>query len=192
MGTFNDVLESLRLALVRLERLLPSLFPRPNYDEPIEENPMNLEVQQEKENLIYDTALSFLGKDASPLDTVPDRVACVDSLTRILKKALLESNFPILDATEELAMYLLKSPSWMQVTTPKKGDVVVAVSTYRGGERVYGHCWVVGQNLAPDGTLWLMSNNSDGGKWEVNGTLGSCIRLYKERKGLEVLYFAPM
>lgn len=42
-----------------------------------------------------------------------------------------------------------------------------------------GHIFVIGKNKAPDGSLWLMSNNSKTGKWDAHWTLKEALQHYK-------------
>lgn len=127
-------------------------------------------------------ALKWIGKDASPLDSVPDELACVDSLTRIISHV---RPFPIYDGTYELLQYLKMSPHWRSTLNPDAGNVIVS-ATGTGNNLIRGHCGI----LNGDGRI--MSNTSKTGKWELNYTIQSWVKRFRQQGGMAIYYFEPL
>lgn len=140
---------------------------------------------------LYEEAVKVLGTDVSPQDIAVDEVGCVESLSRLLQRAYPDLRFPTLLSTRSLYDYLLTSPSFIQVDSPQYGDIILSVTGTGNGTIFNGHCGVVGQYTSHDKTLWVMSNDSFSGTWEVNFTIGSWKRRYVDRGGMELLLFRP-
>lgn len=125
-----------------------------------ESNIGGLSTNREK---LYDTAYSFLGRDASPRDLADDEFGCAESVNAVYKAAFGKE---IGGDLSTLRMYqaLLNSPDFVQIDSPLFGDVIISPTTYA---RVpVGHVGIVGK--------WqVMSNDSRSGKWEANYTLQS-------------------
>lgn len=123
---------------------------------------------------LYDTAYSFLGRDASPKDLAPDDLGCAESVNAVYKAAF---GREIGGDLSTLRMYsaLLNSLDFIKVDAPLYGDMIISPTTY--AKVPVGHVGIVGK--------WqIMSNNSNNGKWEAHYTLDS----WKLRYGF-VRYF---
>lgn len=112
---------------------------------------------------LYETAVSFLGQDASPLDKAPDNLACVESLEQVYYKAFGEY---IGGGVSTLRLYhaLKNNKKFVKVTSPIAGDIILS-PTGMASKKTHitnGHTGVCGQNGR------IMSNNSSNGKWEQN------------------------
>lgn len=147
-----------------------------------------IQTMPSKSDKLYDTAISFLGKDASPDDLANDMEGCAESVSDVIRTAFPEMNFPTLLSTRTLFDYLRKSPSFVQVSTLTKGDIIISVTGT--GILTHGHTGICGKNESPDGSYWIMSNNSFTGTWEANYSLNSWNRYFRDKGGLSTVYFA--
>lgn len=112
--------------------------------------------------LLYNTALDYIGVDASPADLVDDVVGCAESVTQILRKVV--PTTPIITGTWTLDRHLARSRHWVLVGSPMPGDVVIS-PTGTGNGSIRGHVGIVGKNQV------IMSNDSYSGKWMANYTI---------------------
>lgn len=114
-------------------------------------------------NKLYETALSFIGQDASPLDKAPDEYGCVESLEQVYFKAFGEY---IGGGVSTLRLYhaLVNNKKFVKVTSPIAGDIILSPTgmATQPSNIKNGHCGIIGQNGK------IMSNNSFNGKWEAN------------------------
>lgn len=145
----------------------------------------------DKEDVLYQTAHSFLGQDASPSDVAPDEYACAESVSRVLQHAFPGIHFPLLTGTYDLLHHLQNTPAFVEVQTPQYGCVIVSATGTGNGTIANGHTGIVGKNEGPDGTYWIMSNDSRNGIWSVNYTLGTWKAYYSLRGGMVAHYFLP-
>jgi hypothetical protein len=137
-----------------------------------------LEKLMQKKTLLS-VAESQLGKDVTPKDTVPDDVACVDTLTTIMR--MYDPTVPYMVSTIALNDWLPKN-GYALVSDTQEGDIIVSPTS---GKKI-GHCGV----LFEDGII--ASNNSFGinaGKFTKNYTLASWSRYYKDKLGLPVFIY---
>lgn len=138
---------------------------------------------------LYDTAYSLLGTDASPSDLAPDAFGCAETVSDIVRAALPDLKFPLLVSTRDMYLYLLRSPSFDQVDTPDFGDIIISPTGFGNGNLENGHTGIVGKNLSPDGSPYIISNDSRTGTLEVNFTLNSWRRFYNAHGGFPVVFF---
>ena len=144
------------------------------------ENPI---LNREK---LYNTAVSFLGTDASPMDEAPDMLACADSVEEIHFQTFGEyiSGSKTLST---LAMWrkLLKDSTFEKIVTePMKGDIVISpTGTSRFGGSYIGHVGIVGDANK------VMSNSSKSGKFEQNYTVLSWKNSFGVKRGFPVYFF---
>jgi hypothetical protein len=73
-----------------------------------------------------------------------------------------------------------KSDLWEEILEPEAGCVVVYPTGAIPPQSPLknGHIFICGKNNSPDGTKWLMSNNSTTGKWDAHWTLKSAHSYY--------------
>lgn len=138
---------------------------------------------------LYDVAFSFLGKDASPRDLAPDEYGCAETVSDIVAAAFPELRFPTVLSTRELFDHLTRSPSFEQIAELEPGCIIVSVTGTGNGLVANGHTGVVGKHLAPDGSLWIMSNNSRSGTFEANYSVNSWRRYYETKGGMPTHFF---
>ena len=133
---------------------------------------------QRKSETIYQTALNYLGVDASPSDLVDDVVGCAESVTTILKKHI---NMPTITGTYSLLEYMNRSGNFARVDIPMVGNIVIS-PTGMGDGSIRGHVGIMGKNDV------IMSNDSRTGKWMGNYTIKTWRERYS-RKGKMPVYF---
>lgn len=138
---------------------------------------------------LYDTAFSFIGKDASPRDLAPDEYGCAETVSSVIQAAFPELRFPTVLSTRELFAHISNSPSFQQLTEPEPGCIILSVTGAGNGRVGNGHTGVVGKNAAADGTPWIMSNDSRTGTWEANFTLAGWRRYYEAKGGMPTHFF---
>lgn len=114
-------------------------------------------------NKLYQTALTFIGQDASPKDIAPDEYGCVESLEQVYFKAFGEY---IGGGVSTLRLYnaLKNNKKFVKVTSTLPGDIILSPTgmATKKTNITNGHTGVCGQNGK------IMSNNSRTGKWEQN------------------------
>lgn len=152
---------------------------------------MKLKIMDSHRNDLYETAFKALGTDASPSDNAPDEYGCAESESNIIRKALPELRFPIFTSTIALYRHLLNSPSFVQVSEPSYGCIILSVTGSGNGSVLNGHTGIVGIRNSPDGTPWIMSNDSRNGIWSVNYTLKTWKAFYEVRGGMPTHFFLP-
>lgn len=123
---------------------------------------------------------SCIGKDVTPMDNVPDEVACAETVSTLVRKVYPDFPFHVSTANMDKA---LQSPTsnWMLVDVPEAGDIVISPTV---GKKI-GHVGIcMGNNF-------IASNNSFGvnrGLFTKNYSVLSWNNVYK-KKGLEVKYY---
>ena len=132
-------------------------------------------------NTLYQSALSFLGRDASPSDHAPDMVGCADSVSAVIQKVL--PDFPTITGTYTLYSKLSADPRFRRVSIPMPGAIIISPTGLGDTERLAnGHVGIMGMGDT------IMSNNSYGGLWEQNYTIASWKARYGAA-GYPMLYF---
>ncbi len=138
---------------------------------------------------LYDTAFSFIGKDASPADLAADEYGCAETVSDIIQAAFPELRFPTVLSTHELYDHLLRSPSFEQITEPEPGCIILSVTGTGNGRVANGHTGIIGMHAAPDGSPWIMSNDSRNGLWTANYSLDSWKKYYEAKGGMPTHFF---
>lgn len=166
-----------------LESFLKNFMPN------VEDNPQDLPMNQDYADRLYKVAFASIGIDVSPDDVADDRLGCMESVSQILKQAFPELNFPLIVSTREAFMYFASSPSFREIGTPKKGAIIINVTGTGNGKVGNGHVGICGKNLAKDGTVNIMSNNSNTGKWDVFYSLTRWNKYYRDLGGMPTHFF---
>ena len=143
-------------------------------------------VSQLRADLLYKYAKEAIGTDSSPEDNAPDEYGCVDSATAIIQKVL--PFIPRMVSTIRFDEYMAGSGAFQKINTIEPKCIIVSV-TGSGNGSIVGHTGIVGKNTAPDGSLWIMSNDSRSGLWQANFTHSSWIKRYVLRGGLKTNYY---
>lgn len=140
-------------------------------------------VPKSNREKILETAKKYIGKDASPLDNVPDEVGCADSCSRVVNEAI--GDFPIIVSTAALYISLKSNPRFKQSTELKAGSIIVSPTGYGNGS-IRGHTGIIGDNEV------IMSNDSATGQWQENYTIGTWVKRYRKVGGLPLYVFEPI
>lgn len=112
---------------------------------------------------IYETALAFIGRDASPSDFAPDEYGCAETVSNILIKA--GCDLPVLISTTELNRVLKNSSRWKSIPLAEAdaGDVIMSPTGMGGRNGVsHGHTGIF---FSP---LLIASNDSYTGNFRQN------------------------
>lgn len=142
---------------------------------------------------LYQAAFDSLDTDASPSDVAPDEYGCAESVWTLIRQALkLKLGAAPILSTKLLLIALRQSKYFMQVQEPLPGDIIICATGTGNGTLLWGHCGIVGRNTAPDGSVWIMSNDSVSGTFKVNYTLKSWTRHYYLKGGFPINYFRPV
>ena len=133
---------------------------------------------------LYEVACSALGTDASPENLARPEVACAETVTYLI--SLVDSNIQWTNrlATFHMRKDMLRGKNFESVTHPRKGSIVLSATDWdKNGNINVGHVGIyMGDNQ-------IASNNSYTGIFDKNYSLDSWTRYFKDRKGLDVLYF---
>lgn len=130
--------------------------------------------------LLSDEARKWLGRDASPLNSAPQELACAESVSNIAHNALgtLPAN---VISTVVLCAILKQSGRFRAILEPKEGCIVVSPTE--------------GTNIGHTGIFitdsQIASNDSRNGLFESNYSFSSWIAYFKFRKGLHIYIFEP-
>ncbi len=197
-GSLKEVWEAIKYFWnIYFEGLLLNWLP--DTDIKPEDRPMNQEPPKpdvvppiqppSNRQKLYDVAYAAVGTDVTPRDSVPDELACASCVSRLIQKALPEMNFPAVDSTRGLFDYMSKSPSFRGVQVASRGTIIIAVTGTGNGNIPHGHCGIVGKNLSPDGTLYVMSNDSASGFWRPNFTIQKFKNYFRDRGGYPLHFF---
>ena len=132
---------------------------------------------------LYETALSFLGSDASPLDEAPDEYGCADSVSKVVLKAF-PGAIKGSVSTAELYKQLCGSPAFTKVSQFKFGDIIISpTGTSKTGGLANGHVGILGEGEE------IMSNTSATGLWTQNYTVTSWVARYRTLGGYPIIFF---
>ena len=139
-----------------------------------------------KENrvVLYETALGFIGVDASPNDMAPDELGCADTVCSILEAAFPNNaGFPHVISTTQLYRSLQNSPLYEMVTAPLHGDIVISPTGYGNGSLANGHVGIKGMGLN------ILSNSSASGDFISNFTMDSWRARYVTKGGFPMVFY---
>ena len=142
-----------------------------------------METNQQK---LYKVAFDSIGHDASPYDQVIDEYGCAESVSTLINKV---TTFPIITGTTSLVYRLEHDQQFEEIQSPETGCIIISATGTGNGNLSNGHTGIVGKNLSPDGSLWVMSNSSDSGLWSVNYTIKRWIARYETFGGMKTRYF---
>lgn len=129
---------------------------------------------------LANAAEDSIGKDATPLDKVPDEVACVESLVTVTPAEFGLSKG--LTYTPVLLTALRSNPRFKATRLPSRGCIVVSPTQ---GQNI-GHCGIFTSDTE------ICSNTSKDGIWRPNYTWEDWIQYFKTQKGLLIYLFSPV
>lgn len=161
------------------------LFPKKMPD-PIP-NPPEPPIPPSKTNsqIIFEKAISFLGKDASPKDEAPDELACVESFCDVVRAA--GFSLPDLLYTPKLKLFFASDAYWRYVPDDGnwQGGRAILCVTGEGGKNgiTNGHVGITGKGGI------IMSNDSKTGNWLENYTIDKWRERYEKLGGYKTYFF---
>lgn len=158
--------------------ILYSLFPDP--ETPPQDLPMN---EKTNADIILDLCEKYYRQELSPLDPVDDNLACVDSLTNLLR--MVYPDFPKEYHTAALLRQLKNSKHFTPSLDLSPGNVIIN-ATGTGNGLIRGHCGIIGR----DGRIF--SNDSTTGLWMTHYTLDSWKTRYRIKGGMPTYVFQPL
>ena len=136
--------------------------------------------KRERQELLYQIAIKFVGVDASPNDTAPDEVGCAESVTVILSKVI---DFPITQSTWLLNEKLKTDPRFLKITgNPGRGCIIIS-PTGSGNGKIRGHVGI----MANDGHI--MASRSADGIWGFYYTLDTWQKYFGETGGMPTYFY---
>ncbi len=138
-------------------------------------------IMPKKEHL-YEIAVGFIGRDASPNDVAPDEYGCAESVSDVIRAAFPDLMWPVLISTRTLCAHLAASAAFEEVAVPFYGDIILSETGTGNGSVPNGHTGVVGKH-------GIMSNSSQTGTWEQNYTLDAWKRHYADKGGMPTRFF---
>lgn len=131
---------------------------------------------------IYDAALSWLGKDASPLNRAPSEFSCAEAVANIVHSVI--PNFPNdITYTPNLKAALKKHFEATLDASP--GHIILSVTGEGNGNIKNGHAGIFGK----DGLI--MSNDSADGKWRENYNIDSWVLRFRTLGKYPIYFFRP-
>lgn len=138
-----------------------------------------------KRELLYLSARTYIGTDASPGDFAPDELGCAESVNDIYKRTfgkMISTRYHL--STYWMYADLKASAEFARTEQPLAGDIIISPTGYTKRNDVKnGHVGIVGENGV------VMSNNSVTGKWDEHWTIDSWRRYYQYRGGYPVHFF---
>ncbi len=158
--------------------------------EPVVDTPKPVEVptpiKPSPRDVLYRTAKSCLGMDASPSDEAPDEYGCMESVDNVVKKAfgrfINDTRYTPTLSTLEGFKILRKSDNFVPVQEPLPGDIILSPTSLGNGNLRNGHVGIVG-------FYGIMSNDSATGRFMQNYTLKSWTARYKDQGGFPILFY---
>lgn len=135
---------------------------------------------------VYLEAYHTIGFDASPRDVAPDELGCMESVSDILEKAGVP--FPYLVSTRDGETEFDRSMYFEEIDKAEPYCIILSV-TGSGNGSIVGHVGIVGRYTAPDGSLWVMSNDSRAGVWLVNFTVNTWFDRYVGKGELRTKFY---
>jgi hypothetical protein len=158
---------------------------RPQEPAPVVIAPMPQPPKKTAGQRLYDMAASCIGKDMS--NRAPDALGCADSVNNIHELAFGKE---IGGGTSTFLLYEALQQKCRRVSGALlPGDIIISPSGYSTKGAKNGHVGIVGKNKSPDGTLWIMSNDSQKGTWEANFTVAKWESYFRNRLGFPVHVF---
>lgn len=137
-------------------------------------------MPQSNREKLYQEALTWIGKDASPNNSAPQELSCAESVSNIVRKVL--PDFPMILGTAELLGRLKNDPRFKATLDPKEGNIVIN-STGSGNGTIRGHCGIFTTNEQ------IMANNSNTGLWDVKYTALTWKNYFRLKGGMPTHYF---
>lgn len=145
-----------------------------------------LNLMKSNREILYDTAASFIGRDASPNDVAPDELGCAESVQDVHKAAFGSYLGANIVSTASLYQTLCARHDFAKVLNPLPGDIIISPTGMGGKNGVLnGHTGIIAK-------YGILSNDSRTGTWEENYTLDAWRRYYGVKGGYPLFYFRKL
>lgn len=132
---------------------------------------------------LHQTALHYIGTDASPNDIAPDELGCAESVSEIVHEAFNDFPAQIL-STAKLYKLLGAHPAFKKVKEPLPGDIIISPTGYATKKTISnGHTGIVTDNAC------ILSNDSRTGTFQNNYTIAKWSSYYGTKGGYPIYYF---
>lgn len=125
----------------------------------------------ENKNILYTIAKRHLGFNLAPGMEV---LGCAISMSAVHNRAFPElPPIRFVNTTQWYNWMKEKTDLWKELDTPEPNCVIVSVTGQIPSISPLqnGHIGIIGRNQADDGSLYIMSNNSNEGYWDTQFTL---------------------
>jgi hypothetical protein len=140
---------------------------------------------------LYKTAKSLIGQNLAPGN---EMLGCAISVSAVYNKAF-PANPPVRFAsTTEWFDYLRNNSLWVNVREPEPECIIVSPTGQipANSPLQHGHIGIIGKLNADDGSLYIMSNNSLEGIWDVNFTVKKWADYYQKYGQIPTYYYKLM
>lgn len=137
----------------------------------------------------YQKARSLIGFNLAPGN---ERLGCAISMSAVHNKAFPElPPLRFVNTTQWYDWMMSRPDLWEKLDKPEANCVIVNATDHRPPRSPIsnGHLGVTGRKFSPDGSLYIMSNNSIRGRWDTHWTLKEWIDYYEKYGGIETHYF---
>jgi hypothetical protein len=135
---------------------------------------------------LYEKGKSLLGVNLAPGN---ERLGCAISLSAVYNKAFPDN--PPLRFVNTTQWYEFMLAGWTKLDKPEPNCVIVSVTSQIPPDSPLsnGHIGIVGHNLAPDDSFYIMSNNSFLGYWDTKFTLNKWLNFYVNYGKIPTYFF---
>lgn len=136
----------------------------------------------------YQTAKGLLGQNLAPGNEL---LGCAISMSAIHNIAFPDKKPLRFVNTTQWYNYMRKSPEWIEAEPFEPNSVVVSVTGQipKGSPLKNGHIGICGRIQSPDGTNYIMSNNSYGKKWDTHFTAKEWQEFYIQHGQIPTYFF---
>ena len=133
---------------------------------------------------LYRLAKESINKDISPTQNA---LSCAESVSTLLNRV--SKDIRVVTGTYTLLEELIKNCDEITHEVPYSIIISATGTQPKNSPLEHGHVGIVGKNLSPDGTLYVMSSDYRSGLWTVNFTVKKFIYYYRTFGKFPVRYF---
>jgi len=137
---------------------------------------------------LYETAKAHIGQDLAPGNEL---LGCAISMCAVYNRAFPNGEPLRFVNTTQWYDYMKNNEMWEEISEPEPCCVIVSPTSQIpvGSPLVNGHIGIVGKNDSSDGTLYIMSNDSDLGYWNTQWTVKKWQDYYTKYGLIPTYYF---
>jgi hypothetical protein len=137
---------------------------------------------------LYQTAKSLIGKN---LAVGMEVLGCALSMSAVYNKAFPEKPTLRFANTSQWYDFMKSSKDWVKLDKPEPDCVIVSVTGQipKGSPLSNGHIGLVGRKASPDGTNYIMSNNSNKGYFDTHFTVKKWENYFQKYGLIPTYYF---